>query len=259
MCWVPAGEFVMGTPVEPERPEDGPARRVRISHGFYIDQYEVTNAQFANFLRDSGQVLCTKQNNYCIGGYPIDPIKKTADGFEVLSGMDRHPANVRFAAAEAYCKWAGKRLPTEAEWEFAARHDPKTGVDRIYPWGDKYRAGITNQFGSVEPSRGRFVAVGSFKDDRTAVGTFDMGGNASEWVADCFSLDFTCASPCTDPLRTTNCKRACSEGSTIECEPAFQSRGGSILDQGKLLAAKLRNQTFSDISDGLRCVYVDRS
>lgn len=255
MCWVPPGEFVMGTPVEPERPDDGPARRVRISRGFYIDQYEVTNAQFVAFLRASGQVLCTKKNNYCIGGYPIDPINKTEQGFEVIPGMERRPATVEFAAAEAYCKWVGKRLPTEAEWEFAARHDPQTGIDHVYPWGDEYRVGITNHFGSVEPSRGAYAEVGFFSDDKTAIGANDMGGNASEWVADCFSVDFTCSIPCVDPpVRTTNCKQACSEGGTIECEPAFQSRGGSIGNSARWLAAKQRNLTFPDAPDGLRCV-----
>lgn len=256
MCWVPAGEFTMGTPEDPARPDDGPARRVRISRDFYIDQYEVTNAQFVRFLRDSGQTLCTKRNDFCVGRY--ESTRATSDGPAVVPGMETFPATITFAAAEAYCNWVGKRLPTEAEWEFAARHDPKTGVDRVFPWGDAYHPGITNHFGTLRPERGEYAAVGSFQNDRTAVGTYDMGGNASEWVADCFSLDFSCASLgtlCVDPLRTTGCKIVCSEGGTIECEPAYQSRGGDILDESKWLAAKLRNQTFPDVADGLRCIY----
>ena len=184
MCWVPAGEFTMGTPVEPERPEDGPARRVQISRGFYIDQYEVTNEQFVRFLRDSGRVLRTTPSGSLVGSYPTGPNGKSLVSFDVAPGMERMPVTFIFEAAQAYCKWAGKRLPTEAEWEFAARHDPKTGVDRIYPWGNEYRPGVTNHFGSLDPTRGKYAAVGSFQDDRTAVGTYDMGGNASEWVAD---------------------------------------------------------------------------
>lgn len=255
MCLVPAGEFTMGTPVEPDRPEDGPARRVRISRDFYIDQYEVTNEQFVAFLRDSGRVLRTNSAGYLVGSYPIGPKGESQVSFDLGPGMERMPVTVMFAAAEAYCKWAGKRLPTEAEWEFAARHDPKTGADRIYPWGDHYRPGVTNHFGSLDPKRGKYAAVGSFREDKTAVGTFDMGGNASEWVADCLSLDFTCDTPCIDPLRTTSCKVVCSEGGTIECEPARQSRGGDCGSKEKWLVAKRRDANFAEGSAGLRCVY----
>lgn len=255
MCWVPAGEFTMGTPLEPERPEDGPARRVRISRDFYIDQYEVTNDQFVAFLRDSGRALRTNSAGYLVGSYPIGSNGKSLISFDVGPGMERMPVTVMFAAAESYCKWAGKRLPTEAEWEFAARHDPKTGVDRIYPWGDRYRQGVTNHFGSLDPTRGKYAAVGTFADDRTAVGTFDVGGNASEWVADCLSLDFTCDTPCVDPLRTTKCATVCSEGGTIECEPALQSRGGDFVSEEKWLAAKRRHQNFAEGAAGLRCVF----
>jgi sulfatase modifying factor 1 len=247
----------MGTPVDPDRPDDGPARRVRISHGFYIDEYEVTFAQFVRFLRDSGQNLCVKGNNYCIAGYPRRPINVTDRTFEVAPGMEHFPVIIRlFATAEAYCKWAGKRLPTEAEWEYAARHDPKTGVDHVYPWGDEYRPGVTNHFESIEPSRGRYAPVGTFKDDRSAIGAYDMGGNVSEWVADCFSLDFSCGTPCIDPFRNTQCKEICTEGDNVRCEPGRQARGANAIHDPEWgLQSKLRFLTYSEVGgDGLRCV-----
>jgi formylglycine-generating enzyme required for sulfatase activity len=259
MCLVPAGEFTMGTPVEAEFPQDGPARRVRISKDFYIDQYEVTVGQFAKFLR-SGPKECTKENYYCFHGMVIDYIDTKTANFEVEAGKERFPVGVGLDGAEAYCKWAGKRLPTEAEWEYAARHDPATGADRIYPWGDNYRAGITNVFGAIEPNQGRAAAVGSFRDDRSAIGAFDMGGNLNEWVSDCFSLDFTCPSPCTDPLRRSNCERVCSEGTSVECSTARQVRGGDyLLKKAQSFESKRRISTDANSSfDGIRCAR-DRS
>lgn len=134
MCSVPAGEFEMGRPIEADRPQDGPLRRVEITHSFWIDRYEVTHEQFARFLRE-GSPACTAANHFCHGGYPADPIDIKSGGFQVKAGMEHMPVAADFGGATAYCAWAGKRLPSEAEWEYAARHDPKSGADRTYPWG----------------------------------------------------------------------------------------------------------------------------
>lgn len=253
MCWVPAGEFVMGTPVDPQRPQDGPARRVRISHDFYIDEYAVTNAQFARFLQARGNDQCGK--NPCDWSDRFGPIKHEGKTFEVVAGKERLPSSTSFQGAQAYCAWAGKRLPTEAEWEFAARHDPKTGVDHTYPWGDTYKKGVTNCLGVFDPARGKLMPVGSFPSDRSSIGAYDMGGNVSEWVADCFSLDFSCSTdPCVDPLRTTDCKQVCSEGDDIECEPGRELRGADAGDECQWLASKRRISTPSGGGGTVRCV-----
>lgn len=251
MCYVPAGEVMMGTPVEVSRPEDGPARNVRISKPFYIDQYEVTVAQFARFLREHGN-QCGHESRCFVGGAlsEIDP--RT---LAIQAGSESHPVtSASWAGAVEYCTWAGKRLPTEAEWELAARHEPTTGRDRVYPWGNEFRNGVTNSFGSIEPKRSLVAPVGAYKDDRSPIGAMDMGGNVSEWVMDCFSLDFSCGHPCVDPLKTSSCERACTQGSTIQCERAQLLKGGDRASDPEFLASKSREKALSSFGGGVRCV-----
>jgi len=257
MCLVPAGEVMMGTPVDNNAEIDGPARRVRISRAFYIDQYEVTNAQFSKFL-NTAPPACGKAQKFCLGGDFPDNIDVGNAAFPPFEGQGPLPAEVSFAGAEAYCAWVGKRLPTEAEWELAARHDPATGEDRTYPWGNEVRPRVANVFGVITPKRGRIAAPGSFPDDRSPIGALDMGGNTGEWVADCYTLDFSCASePCADPRRTTQCEEVCSEG-VIECWPGRLRRGADVLAEGNDLLAKRRWAAFPDSPDGIRCALIAR-
>jgi iron(II)-dependent oxidoreductase len=249
MCWVPAGEFTMGTPVDPQTPNDGPARRVRISHDFYIDQYEVTNEQFARFLRAHGSSKCgvntCGDNDIFEGGAP----------FVIRKGMERLPADLTFQGAEAYCAWAGKRLPSAAEWEFAARHDPKTGLDHTYPWGDTYSKGTANCWDVTGSERRHREPVGTFPSDRSSIGAYDMGGNVWEWAADCFSLDFSCATdPCVDPVQLTHCQQACTEGD-VECETARELRGGDFGAEPRWVRANHRMSTVSAGPGGVRCAF----
>jgi len=177
---VAAGDFVMG-PSEGEKRVSLPA--------FYIDRLEVTNAQYAKFLAD------VKKQGDAAWRHPDQPKDRKSHVPLFWSNPDlgeakaTHPVvGVSWFDAYAYAKWAGKRLPTEAEWERAAR-----GTDgRPFPWGGeppvqglRYRASF---FGTFLGADGfRFTApVGSFPTGASPVACLNMAGNAAEWCADWF-------------------------------------------------------------------------
>ena len=182
MAFVPAGSFTMGrtreTPDDKTnmRPmilrDDRPAHKVTIDE-FRMDTHEVTQAQYAEFVSKTGH---RKPYHWLDGKLP--------------AGKENHPIhNVDWEDANAYCKWAGKRLPTEAEWERAARGSLE-GQD--YPWGDK-----------ITPADARFNTaegpgpVGSYKPN--AFGLYDMAGSVSEWCSDWFERTYYETSPDKNP------------------------------------------------------------
>ncbi len=253
MCLVPASTFVMGTPVDEMSNIDGPARKVRISKSFYLDQFEVTNAQFSTFLNTS-PAKCGKPDRFCLEGDEPEGIDLRTPGFPPRAGAEKLPAVVTLRGAEEYCAWVGKRLATEAEWELAARHDPSTGEDLVYPWGNEFREKVANYLGATDPEQGHEMPPGSFASDRSPIGAFDMGGNAQEWVADCFTLDFECAAnPCVDPRRVTGCKDFCDRTSG-QCWPGALHRGGDVATRPQYLAAKRRYHVDPEFSAAIRCV-----
>ena len=159
------GPFVMGDD------ENSPRREV-YTDAFYIDKFEVTAGRYAKFLKATGSVRPPDE---------WDEVDLTrASEFPVV-GVDWHDA-------QAYCQWAGKRLPTEAEWEKAAR-----GTDgRLYPWGNDApnaeRANFANT--STETYGGGLARVGAHAAGSSPFGVQDMAGNASEWVADWHAESF---------------------------------------------------------------------
>jgi formylglycine-generating enzyme required for sulfatase activity len=163
MILIPSGSFQMGSTNEPD---ESPERKV-VLPSFYIDTYEVTHEQYANFLQATGHRA------------PLD----WPDG-DMPKKLAKNPiVNITWHDAAAYAAWAGKRLPTEAEWEKACR-----GPDgRIHPWGNSGKGKKAASGSDVRDKtypEGRTFPVGSFPDDVSPYGVMDMAGNAWEWTAD---------------------------------------------------------------------------
>ncbi len=208
MCLVKGGTFLMGSPDGEGEANEHPQHQVTVGD-FYIDQFEVTVAQAMHFLNAVGS------NNFCpstgkdkecfaYSYFAREPFfqKDEAGRFVPEVGTERWPLPLAtYEAATRYCAWAGKRLPTEAEWAYAARHDPKTGKDLRYPWGDVFeakRAACSEEDckdGFVNPSEhdirafapvGTFDGTHGFSDGSSPWGVHDMAGNADEWTASCY-------------------------------------------------------------------------
>jgi formylglycine-generating enzyme required for sulfatase activity len=215
MAVIPAGDFLMGSPSSDGFTDERPQRSVFLS-AFRIDRYEVTNAQYEQFVKATGHAVPTNPN-------PSATI--WTDG-RPFPGSETHPVvNVNWHDAVAYCAWAGKRLPTEAEWEKAAR-----GTDaRLYPWGNEwsvakansasYWAGRTIEFNDTIEWKAFWVdgdgarmskerglkgvvltlPVGTVPEGVSPYGLFDMAGNASEWVQDWFEPHYYLRAPRENP------------------------------------------------------------
>jgi serine/threonine protein kinase/formylglycine-generating enzyme required for sulfatase activity len=164
MMLVPETEFVMGT-------DDGvineaPRHTVKLP-AFYIDKYEVTNRLYREFCDDTGRT------------YPPNPSWDS----HYFDKADYPVMNVSWYDARAYAVWAGKRLPTEAEWELAAR-GPNGNV---FAWGNEFRDNAANLAGAADGYK-YTAPVGTFKLDVSQFGVVDMVGNVSEWIEDTYTF-----------------------------------------------------------------------
>ncbi len=174
MVLIPSGEFVMGKN-SPEPVDWKPEHKVKIS-GFYIDKFEVTNREYYEF--------CLKTKT---------PLPYFWGMTAFMSGLDfpDYPVvGVSFADAFRYARWAGKRLPTEAEWEYASRGG-KNG--NTFPWGE----GIDSLKANYGRKYSNIMKVGSFAPND--YGLFDMSGNVWEWTMDNYGAGYYSESPDYDP------------------------------------------------------------
>jgi formylglycine-generating enzyme required for sulfatase activity len=201
MVLVSAGEFTMGSPDGEGGSDEHPQHTVDLD-AYYIDQYEVTVERYKRFMTQA------KRAN---PGY-WDQVKLRRDAKKPVVGIDWNDA-------QAYCEWAGKRLPTEAEWEKAARGTDK----RTYPWGESKPNSSTANFGKAyEPEKAyaeKLKAVGSYKRGKSPFGAYDMAGNVWEWVADWYDKDYYRNSPEKDPQGPSSGKSKVLRGGSWYSNP----------------------------------------
>jgi formylglycine-generating enzyme required for sulfatase activity len=235
MRWIPAGEFTMGSDDPHNMPNEHPAHRVRVD-GFWMDEHDVTNAQFRRFVEATGYVTMAERKprwedlkKELPPGAPRPDDSKLQPGSLVftptngpvplsdlsgwwrwvpgacwrhpegpkstIEGRENHPVvHVSWDDAVAYAKWAGKRLPTEAEWEYAARG----GLEgKRFSWGDEFRPSgkyMANTYQGEFPIKDTgddgFVGtspVGSFPPN--GYGLYDMAGDVWQWCSDWYRAD----------------------------------------------------------------------
>lgn len=197
MVLIPAGDFIMGTDSEQANVDQKPAHKVHLD-AFYIDKHEVANAQYEEFILAGGyksKKLWTREGWDFIQNNQIKtPLKYRQN--KISTEPDHPVIGISWYEADAYAKWVGKRLPTEAEWEKTAR-----GTDlRFYPWGNHMDFSKLNYFPHVT----RVLAVGSFPQGASPYGVMDMAGNVWEWTADWYSESYYDRTPKTNPKGPSN-------------------------------------------------------
>jgi formylglycine-generating enzyme required for sulfatase activity len=195
MALIPAGEFQMGGHSSESGYNERPVHTVYLD-AFYMDKYEVTNELYARFLNEigrnedeGGDLLLDINDPDCL-------IEFVDDQYRPKAGYENHPVvEVSWWGAKAYAKWAGKRLPTEAEWEKAARGGL---IGRKYPWGYDINHDMANYRGTDGRDRwGGTSPVGSFPPN--GYGLYDMAGNVWEWCADWYDGSYYSRSPRRNP------------------------------------------------------------
>ena len=269
MVLIPAGEFVMGKEEEMSGHNHGghdghhghhhkhkgvdfgkPAHKV-VLNAYYIDKYEVTNSMFYEFIKDGGyenrdfwtnDSWNWKQENGITA--PNWWYKDESSNYKSSPHFPENPVTgLSWYEADAYAKWAGKSLPTEAQWEKAARGD-KPG--NIYPWGGEEPNCSHANFciGKHDFCFESTAPVGSFKDGVSPYGIYDMSGNVWEWCKDWYSADFYSNSPHENP----------------ECtKPGAKKimRGGSWVNEKSFINSTFRQKAKPDLRNyftGFRCV-----
>ncbi|GKS60010.1 hypothetical protein YTPLAS18_35370 [Nitrospira sp.] len=193
MILIPAGSFPMGVPPgDRDGGRDEYPRHEVVLDAYYLDKFEVTNGQYIEFVRAT---------NHRVPQHPKDSSRNLwQKGMMPESVADRPVINVDWYDAEAYCKWAGKRLPTEAEWEKAARG----GDDRRFPWGNVEPTAKHLNYLQKWTGEKTLMPVGSYEAGKSPFGLYDMAGNVWEWVNDWYDDHYYEKSPAKNPPGPTS-------------------------------------------------------
>ncbi|WP_191839105.1 formylglycine-generating enzyme family protein [Catellatospora chokoriensis] len=251
---IPGGRFLMGTDDAEGFPADGegPVRQIELSP-FRIDPTTVTNAQFATFVKATGHVTDAERFgfSFVFDGFLPPQLARQAQRVQaapwwaVVPGTDwRHPhgpgsdagalqnhpvVHVSWHDAQAYCDWSGTRLPTEAEWEYAARG----GLEQArYPWGDELTPGgrhLCNIWQGDFPTRNTaadgHLGTAPVKAYRpNGYGLYNVAGNVWEWCADWFSVDFHVTGPRLDPTGPAEGTSRVMRGGSHMCHESYCNR-----------------------------------
>lgn len=258
MVPLPAGGFVMGT--NNGFPYEGPAHPVRLD-SFWLDETEVTNDQFAEFVEASSYVTTAEQ----IGNAGVFSPK--LQRWTLVEGADwRHPegdvssisarpdqpvVHVSWADAAAYCTWKGKRLPTEAEFEYAARGGKQ---ETAYPWGDEFTPAGKHQantwqgeFPHHDDAADGFAGIAPVKSYApNGYGLYDIAGNVWEWVNDWYDPNYYRDSPESNPPGPPDGREKVQRGGSWLCSSNYC--------MGYRVASRMMTEPDSGLNNlGFRC------
>lgn len=232
MVHVPAGPFPMGVPAgDRDGGRDEYPRHEVLLDAYYIDTYEVTHGRYAEFIKATGHRAPQHTKN---------PARTLWTGSTVSESLRNRPViNVDWYDADAYCRWAGKRLPTEAEWEKAAR-----GTDgRRFPWGNVEPTDKHLNYNQRWQGEKTLMPVGSYEAGKSPYGAYDMAGNVWEWVADWY-----------DPLYYEKSPAANPKGPETGAQKVLRSSGWSVETPLVRIFTRVQSDPLNrNDSTGFRC------
>ena len=255
MVLIPEGEFEMGDHHGDGWEQELPVHTVYLDV-FYIDKYEVTNAQYARFLNEYGRDTDAEEHSFLHIDDPWCKIENVGGVYKPEIGHENHPlAEVSWYGAAAYAQFYGKRLPTEAQWEKAARGGL---VGKKYPWGNDISQDEANYYGTDGNDVWENTApVGSFAPNGYEL--HDMAGNVWEWCADEYDDNYYNISPKNNPTGPGVAVTFKNDDFT-KVNPERVIHGGSWYGNWRSLRVSNRSYyapTTTGRFVGFRCVFQD--